>query len=133
MVMPSTAQKLNYDEADSYLRSLATGIETARSLFINAIVVFEDAYVWNSTIVLAFKDRVANNFLQRAIQSEWEFNAGVRPEWWPSGLESDRMWEVHCREDRHNGRTDLARARLDRYDLQPIIRSILPARDTYDL
>ncbi len=69
------------------------------------------------------------NFLQRAILSEWEFNVGVRPEWWPTGPESDRMWDVHCREDSHNGRSDLARARLDRYDLRPIIRTPLPVRE----
>lgn len=100
--------------------------------YMRVIVIFEDAFVWNSNIVLTPEDCGSNNFLQRAMQAEWEFNAGIRPDWWPSGIEADRMWEVHCREDRHNGRAELARGRLDRYDLQPLVRNPLPPHKLHD-
>ena len=122
----------NYKDADRCLQDIATMLETHVHLSVHIIIIFEDAFVWNSNIVLTIGDCIADNFLQRAMQSEWEFNAGVRPKWWPTGIESDRMWEVHCREDRHNGRAELARARLDRYDLRPIIRNTLPPRDMPD-
>ena len=118
----------NYKEADRCLQDLAGLIEPSEILHVHVIVIFEDSFVWDSNIVLTPGDCIAESFLQRAIQSEWEFNAGVRPEWWPAGNEPDRMWGVHCAEDRHNGRDELARARLDRYDLEPIIRSPLPRR-----
>ena len=122
----------NYKDADRCLQDIATMLESHVHLSVHIIIIFEDAFVWNSNIVLTISDCIADNFLQRAMQSEWEFNAGVRPQWWPTGVESDRMWEVHCREDRHNGRAELARARLDRYDLRPITRNALPPRDMPD-
>jgi hypothetical protein len=122
-------QAKNYKEADRCLQEIAAIIESHVKLPVHVIVIFEDAFVWNSQIILTVSDCIADHILQRAMQAEWEFNAGVRPQWWPPGIESDRMWEVHCREDRHNGRAELARARLDRYDLEPIIRNPLPARD----
>jgi hypothetical protein len=73
-------------------------------------------------------DTTGENFVQRAIQADWEFNAGVRPAWWPHEHEADRMWGVHYREDRDNGRAELARMRLDRYDLQPLVLTALPPR-----
>lgn len=118
-----------YKDADRCLQELAVMLDSNVHLPVHIIVIFEDAFVWNSNVVLSVNDCIVDHILQRAMQSEWEFNAGVRPKWWPAGIESDRMWEVHCREDRHNGRTELARARLDRYDLRPIIRNPLPPRD----
>jgi hypothetical protein len=118
----------SYKNADRSLQDLASMIETITHISVHVIVIFEDAFIWSSNIVLVTGDCISDNFLQRAMQSEWEFNAGVRPNWWPPGIESDRMWEVHCREDRHNGRSELARGRLDRYDLRPIVRNTLPAR-----
>jgi hypothetical protein len=124
----SNAEVNNYKDADRYLQDLASLIAKHEILHVHVIVIFEDSYIWNSNIVLTSDECIAESFLQRAIQSEWEFNAGVRPKWWPPGIEPDRMWEVHCAEDRHNGRGELARARLDRYDLSPITRSPLPPR-----
>jgi hypothetical protein len=121
----------SYKEADRCLQDLALLLEPNVSHYARVVVVFEDAFVWNSNIVLTPEDCGSNNFLQRAMQAEWEFNAGVRPDWWPSGIEADRMWEVHCREDRHNGRAELARGRLDRYDLRPIVRNRLPPLKAY--
>ena len=118
----------SYRDADRSLQDLASMIETITHMSVHIIVIFENAFIWSSNIVLVTSDCISDNFLQRAMQSEWEFNAGVRPNWWPPGIESDRMWEVPCREDRHNGRSELARGRLDCYDLRPIVRSILPAR-----
>jgi hypothetical protein len=120
----------NYKDADRCLQELAAMLENHAHLSVHVIVIFEDAFVWNSNVTLTVGDCIIDHLLQRAMQSEWEFNAGVRPKWWPPGIESDRMWEVHCREDRHNGRAELARARLDRYDLQPIVRNPLPPRDS---
>jgi hypothetical protein len=119
----------NYKDADRSLQELAAMLESRFHLPVHVIVIFEDAFVWNSNIILTVSDCIVDHLLQRAMQAEWEFNAGVRPKWWPTGVESDRMWEVHCREDRQNGRAELARARLDRYDLRPIIRNPLPPRD----
>jgi hypothetical protein len=119
----------SYKESDRCLQDLALLGEPNN--YIRVVVVFEDAFVWNSNIVLTHEDCGSNNFLQRAMLAEWEFNAGVRPDWWPSGIEADRMWEVHCREDRHNGRAELARGRLDRYDLHPVVRNLLPPRKVY--
>jgi hypothetical protein len=118
----------SYKEADRCLQDLATMLGENAHLSVHVIIIFEDAFVWNSNIIITISDCIADSFLQRAMQSEWEFNAGVRPKWWPPGIESDRMWEVHCREDRHNGRSELARGRLDRYDLRPVIRNPLPPR-----
>ena len=119
----------NYKDADQALQEIAALMERRAHLSVHVIVIFEDAFVWNSHITLTVGDCIVDHLLQRAMQSEWEFNAGVRPKWWPEGIESDRMGEVHCREDRHNGRAELARARLDRYDLQPIVRNPSPPRD----
>jgi len=119
----------NYKDADRCLQELAAMVESKFHLPVHVIVIFEDAFVWNSNITLTVGDCIVDHLLQRAMQSEWEFNAGVRPKWWPAGVESDRMWDVHCREDRHNGRAELARGRLDRYDLQPMIRNPLPPLD----
>ncbi len=122
----------SYTEADRCLQDLATLLGEHVHLFINMIVIFEDAFVWKSNIIITLSDCITDNFLQQAMQSEWEFNAGVRPKWWPAGIEAERMWDVHCREGRHNGRAELARARLDRYDLRPIVRSPLPPREMPD-
>ena len=118
-----------YKDADRSLQEFAAMLERNVRLSVHIVVIFEDAFVWNSNITLVTSDCIVDHLLQRAMQAEWEFNAGVRPKWWPPGIEADRMWEVHCREDRHNGRAELARARLDRYDLQPIVRNPLPPRD----
>jgi hypothetical protein len=121
-----------YKDVDIYLRYLAKTIEYRAPLLLKSIVIFEDAFVWNSFITLRDSDSHAENFLQRAMKSEWEFNAGVRPEWWPTEIEAERMWGVHCREDEHNGRAELARARLDRYDLWPVVVTPLPRRKMPD-
>ncbi len=119
----------NYKDSDQCLQELAALIESHVRLPVRVIVIFEDAFVWSSNITLTTSDCIVDHLLQTAMQAEWEFNAGVRPKWWPDGIEADRMWEVHCREDRHNGRTELARARLDRYDLRPVTLNPLPPRD----
>jgi hypothetical protein len=121
----------SYREADRCLQDLSLLIGAIVHYFARVVVVFEDSFVWSSNIVLTPEDCGSNNFLQRAMQAEWEFNAGIRPVWWPSGNEAGRMWEVHCREDHHNGGAELARGRLDRYDLQPIDRNPLPPLKAY--
>jgi hypothetical protein len=78
---------------------------------------------------VARADAKSKDFVQATIQADWEFNAGVRPNWWPHSSEADRMWGVHYREDRDNGRAELARMRLDRYDLTPVPLTPLPARN----
>ena len=113
-----------YRESDIYLQSVVKTIE--RQSLYKTLVVFDNIFVWNSHIILNVGDADAECFLQRAMQAEWEFNAGVRPAWWPAGSESDRMWGVHYREDQENGRAIDARARLKTYDLRPVVLNILP-------
>jgi len=115
-----------YRESDIYLQSVAKTIEEP-SLIYKILVVFDNVFVWTSHIILNVGDADAECFLQRAMQAEWEFNAGVRPAWWPAGSESDRMWGVHYREDQENGRAIEARARLKTYDLRPVVLNILPS------
>jgi hypothetical protein len=129
----NSLQFSTYDEADSYFNSLAkTRKELGSAARLRTIIVFEDLYVWSSFISVTGEDGQNQHFLQKAIRSEWEFNAGIRPQWWPSSVEADRMWWVHYREDRDNGRAELARVRLERYDLRPIVISPLPLREISD-
>jgi hypothetical protein len=118
----------SYSHADEIVRKIAAETPHGVRIQIRALIVFTDLFVWKTSLSVDRDDLRAENFTQRAIQADWEFNAGVRPEWWPHDHESDRMWGVHYREDRDNGRAELARMRLERYDLQPLILTRLPAR-----
>jgi len=118
----------SYSHADEIVRKIAAEAVPGQRAQIRVLVVFSDLFVWKTSLSVDRDDMRAENFIQRAIQADWEFNAGVRPTWWPHDHESDRMWGVHYREDRDNGRAELARMRLDRYDLQPLILTALPPR-----
>jgi hypothetical protein len=121
-------EALSYSQADDALQKFAKTVVEGERIHLRSVVVFTDLFVWPSTLSVGREDVTTENFVQRAIHAEWEFNAGVRPVWWPEGAESDRMWGVHFREDRDNGRAELARMRLDRYDLRPLVLTTLPPR-----
>lgn len=95
---------------------------------IRAVVVFTDLFVWTTTLSISGDAAIAEDFIQRAIKADWEFNGGIRPVWWPDTPEADRMWGVHYREDRDDDRAELARMRLGRYDLGPVVLTPLRAR-----
>ena len=118
----------SYAHADEVIRKIAVALVPGQRMQIRMLVVFTDLFVWKSSLSVNRDDITGENFVQRAIQADWEFNAGVRPAWWPHEHEADRMWGVHYREDRDNGRAELARMRLDRYDLRPLTLTTLPAR-----
>jgi hypothetical protein len=118
----------SYSHADEVIRKIAAALMPGQRTQIRMLVVFTDLFVWTSSLSVSHADTTAENFVQRAIQADWEFNAGVRPTWWPHEHEADRMWGVHYREDRDNGRAELARMRLDRYSLRPLILTALPPR-----
>jgi len=118
----------SYSHADEIVRKIAAETVPGQRAQIRVLVVFSDLFVWKTSLSVDREDMRAENFIQRAIQADWEFNAGVRPAWWPRDHESARMWGVHYREDRDNGRAELARMRLDRYDLQPLILTAVPPR-----
>jgi len=118
-----------YSQADDIVRRIAAGLNGSGPRPIRVVVVFDDLFVWTTSLVVTTQDATATERIQRAIQADWEFNAGVRPQWWPDTPEADRMWGVHYREDRDNGRAELARMRLDRYDLAPIVLTPLPPRN----
>jgi hypothetical protein len=122
-----------YAQADEVARKLAVTLTGGKTMPIRVVIVFRDLFVWTTSLTLSGKDRDAENLVQRTIKSEWEFNGGVRPAWWPETPESDHMWGVHYREDRDNGRAELARLRLERYDLTPVKLSALPPRDASPL
>jgi hypothetical protein len=119
----------SYSEADKVVHECLATVPRGERQHIRVVVVFTDLFVWASSLSVAYEDAPAAHFVQRAILADWEFNAGVRPPWWPSGHEADRMWGVHYREDRDNGRAELARMRLERYDLRPLVLSELPPRN----
>ncbi len=118
----------SYVEADVVMRNCAAALKTGERVYIRSVVVFTDLFVWRSSLSVDRDDAKRMHFVQHALRADWEFNAGVRPAWWPSGHEADRMWGVHYREDRDNGRAELARMRLERYDLQPVALTALPPR-----
>jgi hypothetical protein len=118
----------SYSHADEVIRKIAAAVVSGRRMQIRMLIVFTDLFVWTSSLSVNRDDMTSENFVQRAIQADWEFNAGVRPIWWPREHEADRMWGVHYREDRDNGRAELARMRLERYDLQPLVLAALPPR-----
>ena len=118
----------SYSHADEVIRKIAAALVSGRRMQIRMLIVFTDLFVWTSSLSVNRDDMTSENFVQRAIQADWEFNAGVRPIWWPREHEADRMWGVHYREDRDNGRAELARMRLERYDLQPLALAALPPR-----
>jgi hypothetical protein len=120
----------SYSQADTALRKHVAIASKAERLSFHVVVVFRDLFVWRSSLSLGREDAAQENFVQRAIQADWEFNAGVRPRWWPNDSEAERIWGVHYREDRDNGRAELARMRLERYDLNPVVLAALPARDS---
>ena len=121
-----------YLQADAVLRKHIAAADKTDRLHLHVVVVFRDLFVWRSSVSLTREDATGENFVQRAIQADWEFNAGVRPGWWPADAEAERIWGVHYREDRDNGRAELARMRLERYDLKPVVLAALPLRDSPD-
>jgi len=123
-------ERESYSQADTALRQYIANMEKAERLHLHVVVVFRDLFVWRSSVSLTREDATEENFVQRAIQADWEFNAGVRPVWWPADSEAERIWGVHYREDRDNGRAELARMRLERYDLTPVVLASLPPRDS---
>jgi len=118
----------SYHHADEVIRQIAATLIMGQRMQIRMLVVFSDLFVWTSSLSADRDSVTGENFVQRVIQADWEFNAGVRPPWWPHNPEADRMWGVHFREDRDNGRAELARMRLERYDLQPLTMTPLPPR-----
>ena len=118
----------SYLHADEVIRKIASALLSGRRMQIRMLVVFTDLFVWTSSVSVDRDCVTGENFVQRVIQADWEFNAGVRPQWWPHNPEADRMWGVHYREDRDNGRAELARMRLERYDLRPLVLTDLPPR-----
>lgn len=121
-----------YAEADEIVHKCAAKVgSTGERMKIRIVIVFKDLFVWASSLSVNVEDAKGKDFIQRAIQNDWEFNAGVRPPWWPNDHEADRMWGVHYREDRDNGRAELARMRLERYDLQPVALNELPPRTSF--
>jgi hypothetical protein len=123
-------EAVTYGQADDILRKFAGALNGSRPMQIRVVVVFTDLFVWTTSLTIAGSHAAEKDLVQRAIQADWEFNAGVRPVWWPQTPEADRMWGVHYREDRDNGRAELARMRLERYDLNPIVLHPLPARNS---
>ena len=120
----------SYAQADETMRGFAVASNQKETLHIRVVVVFSDLFVWTTSLSVTDEDATAEDFVQRAIQADWEFNAGVRPTWWPCSPEADRMWGVHYREDRDNGRAELARMRLERYNLHPLVLTVLPPRNS---
>jgi hypothetical protein len=125
-----SVEMASYVEADASVLKFVAGALNAERLTLHVVVVFQDLFVWRSSLSVGTEDATLKDFVQRAIQADWEFNAGVRPHWWPADREAERIWGVHYREDRDNGRAELARMRLERYDLSPIQLTPLPARDS---
>jgi hypothetical protein len=118
----------SYLHADEVIRKIAAPLALGQRMQIRMLVVFHDLFVWTSSVSVDRDGGTGENFVQRVIRADWEFNAGVRPTWWPHNPEADRMWGVHYREDRDNGRAELARMRLERYDLRPLVLTALPPR-----
>ncbi len=120
----------SYSQADETIRKWAAALSRQDSESVRLVVVFDDLFVWTTTVTLYLDNSTAEHFVQKTIQADWEFNAGVRPGWWPEDREADRIWGVHYREDRDNGRAELARMRLERYDLRPVPLTPLPPRNS---
>jgi hypothetical protein len=110
------------------VRKIAAAFAQGESMRLHIVVVFTDLFVWRSSLSVCREDATGEHFVQRAMQNDWEFNAGVRPPWWPHDQEADRIWRVHDCEDRGDGRAELARMRLARYDLKPMALAVLPLR-----
>jgi hypothetical protein len=125
-----TVEVETYSRADVVVRKWVAIGNKAERLSLHVVVVFGDLFAWRSSLSMSREDVAGRNFIQRAIQADWEFNAGVRPRWWPNDPEAERIWGVHRREDRETGRAELARIRLERYDLKPIVLAELPPRDS---
>jgi hypothetical protein len=122
----------SFSQADEVIRKYAMDADPlGERAQVRALIVFADLFVWTSVLSVDREDANGKDFVQRAIKADWEFNAGVRPAWWPHEAEADRMWGVHYREDRDNGRAELARLRLGRYDLGPLVLSDLPPRNPH--
>jgi hypothetical protein len=119
----------SYSQADDVMQNFAATLVPGRRLNVSVIVVFEDLFAWASSLSVSLEDATAQHFVQRAIQADWELSAGVRPAWWPAHHEAARTWDVHYHADpEHQEAAELARMRLERYDLQPLILSDLPQR-----
>jgi hypothetical protein len=125
-----TSEVETYSHADVVVRKWVAIANTAERLSLHVVVVFGDLFAWRSSLSVSREDAGGRHFIQRAIQADWEFNAGVRPRWWPNNPEAERIWGVHCREDGENCRAELARVRLERYDLKPIVLAALAPRDS---
>ena len=132
-LVPHPEEATSYAQADEFVRSRAAYLKKGERATAKVVVLFADLFIWGSHLSIGSEDATGQHFIQRAIQADWEFNAGVRPPWWPHTPEADRMWGVHYREDRDNGRAELARMRLERYDLQPLVLSPLPVRNSPSL
>jgi hypothetical protein len=118
-----------YSQADDVMKDFAANLVQGRRLNVSVIVVFTDLFAWASSLSVSLEDATAEHFVQRAIQADWELSAGVRPAWWPNHQEAARTWDVHYRGDpEHQEAAELARMRLERYDLQPLVLSDLPPR-----
>jgi hypothetical protein len=101
-----TSAVVTYSHADVVVRKWAATGDAAERLRLHVVVVFGDLFAWPSSLAVSREDAAGRHFIQRAIQADWEFNAGVRPRWWPNDPEDERIWGVHCREDRENGRAE---------------------------
>lgn len=116
----------DYAAADRLVREIAARLGAHELLPVHARVLFGDLFVWSTAMTIGRAEASGDHVVQRAIQADWEFNAGVQPSWWPKQIEAERMWGVHFREDRANGRAELARMRLGAYDLAPLELTQLP-------
>jgi hypothetical protein len=120
----------SYSQADAAVRKCVASADKTARLSLHVVVVFDDLFVWRTSLSVSGADATGENFVQRAIQGDWEFNAGMRPRWWPALPEAERIWREHFCEDLHKSdRSELARMRLLRYDLVPVVLGAVPARN----
>jgi hypothetical protein len=120
----------SYSQADAAVRKCIASADKTARLSLRVVVVFGDFFEWRTSLSVSGADAPGENFVQRAIQGDWEFNAGVRPRWWPTLPEAERIWREHFCEDLHKSdRSELARMRLVRYDLAPVALGAVPARN----
>jgi len=122
----------SYAQADEIVKRCAADVSpSGERMKIRVVIVFKDLFVWASSLAVNSEDANRRDFIQRAIKNVGKFNAGVRPAWRPNDHKADRMWGGHYREDRDNGRAELARMGLERYDLKPVALNELPPRTSF--
>jgi hypothetical protein len=68
-----------YLQVDASLRTTAATMDYGHYVQVNAVVVFEDLFIWRSFVSVTRSDVNAEHFIHRAIQADWEFNAAIRP------------------------------------------------------